>query len=235
MLSSLPFHYANFSPFSFLFIHGLDGDREKDWHSLEKGASKSFNWPQALRSSRFPNARLLSYGFDSTSWHSRPSFNDIIMALSRDLIFRLSKSRSGSPEQATRPLIIIAQGLGGLIAKNALLQSHLAFGSNAKIEKGIKLSTTGMILLEPLGSQISGNTTILAFFESDIAGRPDNSLRKSTAKDATWLKLQLDSFQSISNSFSFYCFHSYGHRTHQPHQPHIPFLVSQLYLLSTSH
>jgi hypothetical protein len=229
-LSNLSFPYfmslkIDFFPFSLLFIHGLDGDREKDWCAWETAGQKRFNWPRALRSSRFLKARLLSFGFDSTSWYSQYPIKDVITAQSRELLTGLTKLRSESLAQAERPIIIITQGVGGLLAKSTLLQSHLAFGLGTRVEKGIKLSTTGLILLEPLDSQKSGDIVIPTVFGSNRGGVAENNYRKSTAEDATWLKLELDSFQSISNSFSIYSFHSCGRGAYEPHAP---FLVSRL-------
>lgn len=47
---------------SIIFIHGLNGDREKTWTA--KGATKP--WPQILLPTKLPKARILTYGYDAS-------------------------------------------------------------------------------------------------------------------------------------------------------------------------
>lgn len=171
----------------------------------ERNDSSQRNWPKDLMSPRFQDARLLTYGYDSTPWHSSYPIKDVITSQARTLLNSLQKVRERTPD---RPLIIVAQGVGGLLAKSALLQSHLSLDTDTTKQKAIKLSTTGLILLEPPDVQISGESVVPAVLESHGEGYNANEPRKSTAKDAIWLKLQMESFQSISDSFNIINFHS---------------------------
>ncbi|KAF4634094.1 hypothetical protein G7Y89_g4015 [Cudoniella acicularis] len=150
----------------FVFIHDLDGHRERDWTFHDSGSLNPKNWPRDLLPLQFPNARVLAYGFDSAPWRSPYPIKDVITRQATKLLESFHSLR-GFSEQFQRPIILISKGYGGLIAKSALLQSHLAIGPDARSFKALKLSTTGMILLEPPDLKISGDVIIPAEFGSN--------------------------------------------------------------------
>lgn len=60
---------------SVIFVHGLNGDREKTWTADDASSP----WPKSLLTSRVLNARILTFGYDSnvTDWRGMVSKNRI--------------------------------------------------------------------------------------------------------------------------------------------------------------
>lgn len=60
---------------SVVFIHGLDGNREKTWTA--KGADEP--WPKTLLPMELPSARILTFGYDAyaAKWEKGGSQNRI--------------------------------------------------------------------------------------------------------------------------------------------------------------
>ncbi|OCH87497.1 kinase-like protein [Obba rivulosa] len=114
--------------FDIIAIHGLTGHAFDTWQDY----NSSFMWLRDCLPECFPDARILLYGYSadilSSALAGRPSaWSDI---LSTALIGRLSAlsdmfledlRRERDFEMRSRPLIIIAHSLGGLIIKQALL------------------------------------------------------------------------------------------------------------------
>ena len=77
---------------------------------------KDTYWPRDLLPYDFPNARVLTYGYDSYVSHffrDTASQNNII-TLGRDLLHNLVTYRVDEP---TRPLSFVCHSLGGLVVK----------------------------------------------------------------------------------------------------------------------
>lgn len=80
-------------------------------------------WPRDLLPRDFPNARVLTYGYDSHVSHffrDTASQNNII-TLGRDLLHNLVAYRVDEP---TRPLFFVCHSLGGLVVKEASVIVH---------------------------------------------------------------------------------------------------------------
>lgn len=60
---------------SIVFVHGLNGHREKTWTSRDARAP----WPQTLLPSKVPEASILTFGYDAkvTDWRHMVSGNRI--------------------------------------------------------------------------------------------------------------------------------------------------------------
>ena len=80
-------------------------------------------WPSELLPKDFPNLRILTYGYDSHVSHfCRQATNQMnISQHGRTFLSRLVGARS---ECTTRPLIFVAHSLGGLLVKDALIESR---------------------------------------------------------------------------------------------------------------
>lgn len=101
-----------------VLVHGLMGHRKNTWTH----ANKTF-WPEDLLPEDCPDARILSFGYDSKVVHfwSRPADNNID-SFSNALFQRLASDRAVN-EVSTRPIIFVVHSLGGIVLANALVDS----------------------------------------------------------------------------------------------------------------
>ncbi len=102
---------------SIVAVHGLGGGWNKTWTHPDTKA----NWFRDFLSGQLRevgiSARIMSYGYDSTTAFSRSIGS--IGSVAEDLLDRLKLSR---PEEvnSSRPILLIAHSLGGLIVKKAM-------------------------------------------------------------------------------------------------------------------
>ena len=161
-------------------------------------------WPKELLPARLPMARIIAFGYDVQPWSSPYPIEDILTRQSRELIEALLSVRE---ENTKTPLVFVASDIGGLILKSALLRSHIAATEQQERIKSIKLSTTGLVLISTPDPELSDGPTISEI----ISGLPHddkyNNMRTSSGEDDSWLKLHLDTFRSISQSFSIKSFY----------------------------
>ncbi|MCJ1270442.1 Serine active site containing protein 1 [Lobaria immixta] len=123
---------------SIVFIHGLQGDPKGTW--------TTFNtfWPRDLLPEILPQARILSWGYDSKVIHfwAAPSQN-MINEHSSNLFADLASLRD-STNTSRRPIIFVAHSLGGIVCANALL---LAGNSPEEPVREIGKRTRGIAFL----------------------------------------------------------------------------------------
>jgi hypothetical protein len=182
---------------------------------IEKSSSSC--WPKEQLPVKIPSARVMSFGYDSTPWFSAYPIKDVLSAQGTELIDQLCRRRLETPK---RPIVFVASGIGGLIMKSALVQSHMAITDQEERVKAIKLSTTGIALIGVPDLEASGRTVIPGVIEaSDVRDTGIGNPRKTTVEDAAWLKLQLDGFQSIAQCFSTIAFYDSQLNSSRPWVP----------------
>jgi len=99
------------------FVHGLTGDRESTWAS---GTDK-LCWPKTLLPSKLSKARILTYGYDAYVLRKSVASSNRLIDHATNLLNDLTADRASTP---SRPIIFVAHSLGGLICKQAILQSR---------------------------------------------------------------------------------------------------------------
>ncbi|KAL2851634.1 Alpha/Beta hydrolase protein [Aspergillus pseudodeflectus] len=102
--------------FSIVAVHGLGGDAFTTWT-----ASNGKLWLRDFLPQQIPNARIMTFGYDS-SWFLSKSIMGI-PDFASDLLFRL-KSHRRTLAQQSRPIIFVCHSLGGIIVKKAIIVAH---------------------------------------------------------------------------------------------------------------
>lgn len=126
-----------------VFVHGLMGNRETTWTKNEEGLG-SVMWPRDLLPKEFPNARIITWGYDADVFKAAP-FSPVSENLTQQhaerLCIDLSDLRYSCQE---RPIIFVAHSLGGIVVKQALLHSFDQRSSSIKYIQAISDSTVGV-------------------------------------------------------------------------------------------
>lgn len=102
---------------SIVAVHGLGGSWQKTWTD-ENGKL----WLRDFLPSQLPNARIMSFGYNSETVFTQ-SVEDIADTAT-SLLERLNIKRQDAAERA-RPIIFISHSLGGIIVKKVSLPPQL--------------------------------------------------------------------------------------------------------------
>jgi hypothetical protein len=101
------------------FVHGLTGDRERTWTA----EGQSNPWPQVLLPAKLDRARILTYGYDAYIVRKSVASTNRLIDHATNLLVDLASERDLS-NASSRPLILVAHSLGGLVCKRAILLSR---------------------------------------------------------------------------------------------------------------
>ena len=159
------------------FVHGLTGDRDTTW-TVREGAAA---WPPNLLPTYLPKARLLTFGYDAYVVRKKTvASGNRLRNHATNLLTDLANERA-LPDASQRKIIFVAHSLGGLVCKEAILQSrnnpekHLRdiFDSVIGIafmgtpHRGAWMADWSKIPAHALGLIKSTNKSILAILESN--------------------------------------------------------------------
>ncbi len=126
-----------------VFVHGLQGHPRKTWqssvtpqqhtsiiHHLKRRSVQTRDeegagvfWPADLIPQDYPKLRVLTYGYDSnvTEYFASSTSKNGIFDHGNSLLNALSRERIN---ELTRPIILVAHSLGGLVVKQALVEAR---------------------------------------------------------------------------------------------------------------
>jgi hypothetical protein len=125
-------------------IHGINGHAHKTF--LHKGGAL---WLRDFLPEQIPGARVFSFGYDAQVAFTTSKAN--LDDFARSLLTQLKMLRSRK-EQQSRPLIFICHSMGGIVVKQALLDSTV---------EGLYTNCSRLLLLPDLMQTISHSSGIL--------------------------------------------------------------------------
>ncbi|KAF4627618.1 hypothetical protein G7Y89_g10540 [Cudoniella acicularis] len=175
-----------------VFVHGFTGHPERTW-SQKRGASdgqfendedgerpskfrkllgnrirRSIYWPRDLLPINIPNARILTYGYDTNIRHRASS------AINKSTVYDIAWNFLVSLEAArcaetSRPLLFIAHSLGGIIVKEALRRSRGCETHQSHLHSIYEFSS-GIVFFGTPHSGADPRGLVLHIFEQVIRG-----------------------------------------------------------------
>lgn len=114
-------------------------------HHNRSGARKAVYWPRDLVPTTVPNARVLTYGYDThiRHWSGPAMSKNTVYDIAWDFIVSLEAARRSEP---SRLLLFIAHSLGGIVVKEALRRSYGSHMHQSHL-RSIYESTSGIFFL----------------------------------------------------------------------------------------
>lgn len=101
------------------FVHGLTGNRDTTWTVREQAVA----WPPNLLPIYLPKARLLTFGYDAYAVRKTVASASRLVDHAANLLTDLTNERP-PPDASQRRIIFVAHSSGGLVCKEAILQSR---------------------------------------------------------------------------------------------------------------
>ena len=103
------------------FVHGLGGNRTSTWTG-----SDGKPWPKTLLPRRVHNGRILTFGYDAYAVKAGVASSHQLVDHAVNFLTCLINDRVQNTATG-RPIILVAQSLGGLLCKEAILRSGRKF------------------------------------------------------------------------------------------------------------
>jgi len=138
-----------------VFVHGLKGGSVKTWRQMDSDVGETSDcWPKDWLASDFPNARILSIGYNSDilRWGDYCPYESDKRTLEgrgRELFKKLQQAGVGS-----RPIIWVGHSMGGL-----LIKQMLSLCESDPDLRDLRPMTKGMVMysVPHLGSPLADN------------------------------------------------------------------------------
>jgi len=196
-----------------IFVHGLQGHPRKTWQACTESSARKPSffslgkrrrgeceessdtvfWPADILPDDYPNVRILTYGYDSHVSHyfKGPANKLNLSQLGRGLLNRVVGERCRS-KASGRPIVFVAHSLGGLLVKEALVESKKQQPDSHKTDvyksvqgivffgtphKGSNDAKWGLILRSIASAAFDTNDKIIRVLE------PDSELLDKLARD----------------------------------------------------
>lgn len=162
-------------------------------------------WPRDLLPVTVPNARVLTYGYDTKIRHAfvGPVSSNSVADHGWDLLCALGDVRSDNP---SRPLLFIAHSLGGLVTKIALMKSRESEHLKPRLHC-VMASTVGVFFFgtphrgaDPLGP---GTRHILTALAKGFAFKLNDSIIGTLMPSDESLREIRDGFLSLAKKWKW--------------------------------
>ncbi|KAF2266736.1 TPR-like protein [Lojkania enalia] len=184
---------------SIVAIHGIFEDATQTW--TDPGSN--ILWLRDLLLAKLRNVRVLLYEYNASALKSPGNDGaDGILAQATTLVAELCADRELA-NATTRPIIFVCHGLGGLLAKRALVYSHSRRQKAIEHLRSICISTYGILFMATPHNGFS-KETILFTHGNDSPG-PSQSIL-SFLKGSDMLNDITDQFAPLMKEFSIYNF-----------------------------
>ncbi|KAK1775311.1 hypothetical protein QBC45DRAFT_11314 [Copromyces sp. CBS 386.78] len=109
-------------------------------------------WPRDLLPGTLPNARIMTYGYDTRLRHplqcQGPAPKSSVYDMAWNFLLQLEAERRADP---SRPLLFIAHSLGGILVKEALRRSERCKSNHAQLRDVFTATTALMFFGTPHG------------------------------------------------------------------------------------
>ncbi|KAL7269854.1 hypothetical protein RUND412_007460 [Rhizina undulata] len=198
-------------------VHGLRGHAYRTWTALgeENNGKRDVEWLKELLPREVPNARILTYGYDSDPaklFDKGPASTNMILDHAKSLVTALHYFRR-RPKESKRPIIFICHSLGGIVVKRALIYSAGCNLSHNIQYRSIKISTHGIIFMGTphAGSELAkwgkmAEKLIRVALPKKWVDANNKLIKALDSNSETLLNIT-DNFLGISNDFKLFFFY----------------------------
>ncbi|KAI9685622.1 MAG: hypothetical protein M1822_004480 [Bathelium mastoideum] len=181
-----------------IFVHGLFGHPYKTWSAKSlKNDEKRVFWPRDLLRPVLGNVKIFTWGYDADvdgffSTSSQNTISQHANGLLGDVADELQRLSPG----ASPPIIFVVHSLGGIIVKDAIIQSKGTEGTRLKI---VAPAVYGIIFLgTPHRGSKSASIGRIAFSIKQLASkRPNLMLLQSLERNSETLDRIGSSFSQV--------------------------------------
>ncbi len=184
-------------------------------------------WLRDLLPLDIPNARVMTWGYDSGYQTARHFAERMMYSHPFNLLSTLYSLRQDTKSN-NRPIIFMAHSLGGIVIKEALMHASMAITNDEKHLKAIQICTKGIIFFGT--PQQSTQETSLGKIIRHLASIALSGERSLTSLEivSDRLELQLEPFKSICTGLpTYYCYE----RRPTLNPPEVPFVCIQSKLI----
>ncbi|MCJ1231967.1 hypothetical protein MMC12_008647 [Toensbergia leucococca] len=189
------------SQLDIIALHGLNGHAFTTW--VNQDSENNATWLRDFLSADVPNARILTYGYNSALLGNNTSVSNV-RDFAKDLLQRLMDDRSGDKEDQ-RPIVFICHSLGGIVVKQAVILAH---AEQHRYSQTFKVIHSILFLATPHGGSRSADLGALLSIIATLAFQnPAKQLLSTLKFDSDTLLHLAKEFQSLLqgiNVMSFY-------------------------------